>query len=292
MLSPYYSFIEDNLQIKNKDAQVVPFILWNVQDKYLIELTNHYGKNLTGVRDIILKARKEGFSSLILAIFATDFFVSDRPIGSITVADNRAETQKLLERGKFFIECAAQKHNRTLDDICESVTSSYLKSKVNGAEWFIGTAGSKVALRTETIQNAHFSEAAHFPDTDIITARETIEGASQMVDMGKGRIFIESTANGYGNYFQTLEEKAYKGSSQFRSCFFSAEELYSREWLEKKAKEFTTHEMYKQEYPSTREEAYMSSGSKFFDVGGIKHLQEQAREPAKVGTINSYGEIM
>ena len=288
----YWKFIETNFSIKDKTGQIVPFILNNPQDKYLTGMVNHYSRVLMGVRDIILKARKEGFSSLILAMFATDFLLEDYPVAAVTIADNKDETRKLLDRARFFMNSALAKSGKTIDDICDTSNKNELVNKINGATWTIGTAGSKTALRVDSIQNLHFSEAAHFPDTDIITARETIEGALQMVDQGIGKVFIESTANGYGNYYQNLEQRAYDGQSAFRSIFFGADELYSKEWLAEKEKEFTTREMFMQEYPLTREDAYMSSGSKFFDGQGIRYLQTLQREPLQTGNLSSYGEII
>lgn len=288
----YWKFIESNFKIKNKEGQIVPFILWNPQDKYLTSLVNHYGKPLVGVRDIILKARKEGFSSLVLAMFATDFLIEDYPVASVCIANTRDETRKLFDRCKFFINSALEKHGKSLDDICDTSNSNELRNKINGATINIGTAGSKTALRVDSVQNLHFSEAAHFQDTDIVTARETIEGALQMVDQAIGKVFIESTANGYGNYYQELEAKAHQGLSRFRSIFFSSRDLYSDEWLSQKEKEFTTREMFLQEYPMTREDAYMSSGSKFFSGEAIKYLQTIQHEPIRMGTLTSTGELL
>lgn len=288
----YQRFIESNLEIKNKEGYAKPFILNNPQDKYLLGMKTHYGKDLKGVRDIILKGRKMGFSSLILAMFATDFLLEDYPVASVCIANSRDETKKLLARAKYFMESCLAKTGKKLEDICDTSNTNELINKINGASFTIGTAGSKVALRVDSVQNLHFSEGAHFPDTDIITARETIEGALQMVDQGIGKVFIESTANGYGNYYQILEEKAYQGQSKFRSCFYGASELYSKEWLAEKEREFTTREMFLQEYPLTREDAYMSSGSKFFDTAGIRHLQDIAREPMQQGRISDRGELL
>ncbi len=288
----YWKFIESNFSIKNKKGQVVPFVLWNTQDKYLINITQHYGKDMNGVRDIILKARKEGFSSLILAMFATDFLIEDYPVASVCIADRRDETKKLFDRVKFFIASALAKKNLEISDICDVSNSDEMVNKTNGATFWIGTAGAKTAPRVESIQNLHFSEAAHFPDTDIITAKETIEGALQMVDQGTGKVFIETTAHGYGNYYQTLWAKAEQGKSKFRSIFFAASELYSPEWLKEKEKEFTSMEMFKQEYPNTPEEAFISSGSKFFDTAAIKWIQNtMIKKPIIEGNLNIYGEI-
>ncbi len=294
-MNKYYGFTEEHFKIKNKAGKIVPFTLWNTQDAYMLDLIKTYGKDLQGVRDIILKARKEGFSSIILAIFAVDFLTANNPIASVCIADTQDETKKLFQRVQFFVDSAAQKNwpGSTIEDICDVVNVNEMRNKRNGATFWIGTAGSKMAKRVESVQNLHFSEAAHFPDTDIITARETIEGAMQMVELGTGRIFIESTARGYGNYYQDLWSKAENEESKFRSVFFGADELYTPQWLAEKRKEFTTDEMFWQEYPLNPEQAFMSSGSKFFDASAIGWLKkETVRKPLIEGNLTQYGELI
>lgn len=289
----YQTFIESNFLIKNKAGKIVPFILNPAQDQYMIDLVKTYGDDLQGVRDQILKARKEGFSSLILAIFAVDFITSDDPIASVCISDTKDETKKLFNRGRFFIDSCLQKQGLQFEDLCDVSNSNEMRNKTNGAVMWIGTAGSKVALRTETVQNIHFSEGAHFPDTDIITARETYEGAMQMVDQGVGKIFDESTARGFGNHYQKRWELSSTGQSEFRGVFFSASVLYSPEWLAKKRLQFTTDEMFRQEYPDNPDEAFMSSGSKFFSTEGIAHLKkENVRKPIITGNISMEGEVV
>ena len=289
----YQRFIEANFRIKNKQGKVVPFILNRVQEKYMIDLARIYGDGLNNVRDQILKARKEGFSSLVLGIFAADFLMSPDPVASVVISDVKDEARKLFNRAKFYVESYATANNRLLSDIVDTDNANELKNKVNDAVFWIGTAGSRVALRTETVQNLHFSEGAHFQDTDIITARETYEGAMQMVDQGTGKIFDESTARGYGNHYQKRWALASKGESEFRAVFYGASELYSAEWLVKKRTQFTTEEMFKQEYPDTPEEAFMSSGSKFFNAASINKLQKEVvRPPIISGNISMTGELI
>ncbi len=289
----YETFIEKNFQIINKEGKIQRFITNRIQDRYYLDLRSHYGTNINGVRDIVLKARKEGISSLILAMFATDFLVAEYPIASVCISDKKEETKKLFTRAKFFIESALARHGKTLTEYCDVSNANEIRNKTNGAVFWIGTAGSKMASRAESVQNLHFSEAAHFPDTDIVTARETIEGALQMVEQGTGKVFIESTARGYGNYYQELWAKASTGESQFRPVFFSAKDFYSQEWLESKRKEFTTEAMFKQEYPNTPDESFMSTGSLFFDREAIRWLQKEVvREPIAQGYLNDYGELI
>src|ERR1700756_5753175 len=105
----YQRFIEQNFSIKDKEGRIRPFILNDPQDKYLLDIRTHYTKELKGIRDIILKGRKMGFSSLILAVFATDFLLEDYPIASVCIANSKDETKKLLGRARFFMESCLAK---------------------------------------------------------------------------------------------------------------------------------------------------------------------------------------
>jgi len=140
------------------------------------------------------------------------------------------------------------------------------------------------------VQNIHFSEGAYYLDTDRITAREMIEGTSQQVAQGTGIIFIESTANGYGNYYQHVWEKAKRGESTYRPRFFSWEEFYDKEWVEKKRGDFESEAMWKQEYPLTAREAFISSGTPFFDHAVLEKLLEKQVEPIKMGRLAQDGQ--
>lgn len=286
----YRDFIQDNFKIIDKRGKVVDFVFNEIQNKYYDDVVDRYGNNFQGTRDIILKARKEGISSLILALFATDFILSKDPIASVVIADTKPETTKLLKRARFYIESYLYKKEPSLriEDLCDVVSKYELVNCVNGAIFWIGTAGARVAPRVESVQNLHFSEAAHFQDTNIIQASEIIEGAAQMVEQGTGRIFIESTARGVGNYFHKLWRQAERRLSEYRPVFFSASDFYSQEWLEKKRRSFTTEEMGRQEYPLSPMEAFIMSGDNFFDKQVLDYLYKRAekRKPIYEGDLN------
>ena len=90
----YKRFIEDNLSIVNKNGQLVRFILNDIQNKYLLKATNN---------DIILKARQQGFSSLILALFTADFILKPNT-RNVIVADISDNAMELLDRVKLYLE--------------------------------------------------------------------------------------------------------------------------------------------------------------------------------------------
>ncbi len=62
----YKRAIEENLMIVDKDKQEVPFLLNKAQDHFLNNLTE---------RNVILKARKMGFSSVLLGMGIIKFIL-------------------------------------------------------------------------------------------------------------------------------------------------------------------------------------------------------------------------
>lgn len=291
----YKKFIEDNFLILDQELQTpVPFILKPVQVEYLEMLVaDHPG--MEGVREIILKARQEGFSSLILALFTVDFILRPYSV-SICVSHKRDATELLFKKVKFYLESFCQKNGITMKEYLSSETKGMIENRVNNAVFYIQTAGSKVGGRGGSARNLHFSEGAFYADTELITAEEMLTATAQQVPQGFGMIFIESTANGEGNYYQKEWERAYTDHvSNYTPRFFGWEKYYSPAWIEEKKKEFASLQKFQQEYPRTPEEAFIASGSPYFrnDILDIMLLAAKQKFPMiRSGTIAPDGEFI
>lgn len=286
------AFIEGEFTIVDKDNKEVPFRLNGVQEKYYETLVNEYSKSLNGAREIILKARQEGFSSLILAMFATDFITIPNSV-SICISHDRAATEKLFRKVHHYIESYCQKNGFSVKEYLSVDTKSELENATNKAFFYIKTAGSKVGARGGTALNIHFSEAAFFESTEKVTATEIIEASVQQVPQGKGMIFLESTGGDYGTYFQMAWEKAKRKEIVYRPRFFSWEEMYSDDYIEKKRLEYQTEEKFLTDYPRTDEEAFIHTGSPFFDRKILKWMRDNIqREPLRMGRLAMDGELI
>ena len=90
----YINAIQKSFLIVDKYHKTVPFILNEPQLQIL--------ESLRG-RDVILKARQEGISSLILALFAIDF-ISIENIRCVVISHEQGATQKLFDKVKFYLE--------------------------------------------------------------------------------------------------------------------------------------------------------------------------------------------
>ena len=181
----------------------------------------------------------------------------------------------------------------------------------------VDTANNMQAGRAFTIQNLHCSELAFWERPE-----EVMTGLMQSVpDEPNTMIIIESTANGVGNYYHNMWQDAESGNNDFVPIFIAWWELDSYRAVP--PKDFTPydyeHEIYgnevklaetfeldiaqlawrrytiknkcnndinrfKQEYPATANEAFLTSGKRVFDIGLINEYYQYVTE-AKRGEL-------
>lgn len=259
---PYAKFIEARLSIINKEGINVPFKLNDIQAAYVAKSSN---------RDIILKARQQGFSSFILAAFTADFLLKENS-NSVVVADKSDNAIALLGRVKHYLHAYEE---ATGTKIPLKYNSKYqLVNGANNATYTIGTAQEQDFGRSRTITNLHLSEAAFYPNLPNLLA-----GAAQAV-VPTGKLIIETTANGF-NAFKTLWDDSVLGGTAYQPLFFRASDFYDEQTLEQKRKELGER-LYKQEYPDNPLEAFITSGESYFDKEAMQYYLEQSVEPMKV----------
>jgi len=311
----YKKFIEENFMVLNKDTGLpVPFkFTWedvngdthSVQEKYYQLLQDEYGEEMEGVREIVLKARQEGMSSFVLALFTVDFLIRPYSV-SICISHRKDATDILFKKVKFYIKCYLENLSKKLGVPYETLekkwllsdNKSLLENAENHATFYIGTAGAKVGGRGGTANNILFSECAFYQDTELITAQEIVLGTSQMVAQGRGKIFIESTANGEGNYYHSEWERASlpadrdgNRQSAYKPRFFGWDEFYTEEWVNEKRKEFPNEKMWKQEYPKDPDEAFITSGTPYFDAMLLDAMMREAPDPISRGKFAPDGQL-
>lgn len=261
----YVKFIEARFKIIDKNGQIVPFILNPVQRRFMVEDSTQ--------RNIVLKARQQGFSSLILARFAVDF-ITKQNINCVVVADISDNAIALLERVKFFIKSCEEK---TGVKIPLKYNSKYeLYNPVSNCRYSIGTAENSEFGRSQTITNLHMSEAAFYKDM-----KKLMSGALQAV-VPDGLVVIETTANGF-NELKEFWDDSMMGQTNFTPLFYPASAFYDEEFLKLKKQELGR--MYEQEYPNSAEEAFLTSGSVYFDIHSLRNYLKDCREPISEGLI-------
>lgn len=285
----YKEFIEDNFLILDKETQQpVPFKLKPIQNKYYQFLQDDY-QDMEGLREIILKARQEGMSSLILALFTVDFIMVPYSV-SVCIAHRKADTETLFRKVKFYLESYCQKHGFDVNKYLKSDNKGLIESNEKDSVFFIGTAGSKVGSRGGSAKNILFSVCAFYQDTELITASEIVTATSQQVPQDRGMIFVESTANGTDNYYHAEWQRATRGESNYKHRFFGWQEAYTREWVEKKKGDFPNELLWKQEYPNDPDEAFITSGTPFFDKMVLQKMLDTKAQTVMKGRMTASGE--
>jgi hypothetical protein len=262
-LSNYLPFIRDNFKIIDKEGNEVHFDPNDVQVRYAEEGSGH---------DIILKARQQGFSSFILAVFTTDFILKENA-RCVVVADIEENAQELLDRVKQYIKSYEEINNTKVPLKYNSKTELY--NKATNARYTIGTAKATEFGRSKTITNLHLSEAAFYPNLSKI-----LKGAGNAV-VPTGRFILETTANGYSE-FKTLWDEAELGNKDFKPLFFAASDFYSEEELERKRRQAISESDYLQEFPESPADAFQTSGQCYFDLEALRAYITRVKEPLNV----------
>lgn len=260
-------WIHDYLHIVDKNGERIPFRLNKIQDKFLTE-------DMTG-RDIVLKARQQGFSSLILAMFTKDFLLKQNTY-NVVVADDTDNAQGLLKRVKDYIACWCEAMGIQPKDILKYNSKYELYFEAMNSTYHIGTAQNTQFGRSRTITNLHLSEVAFYPHMS-----EILAGALQAV-VPTGRVILETTANGF-NEFKDYWDNAKLGDSSFTPHFYPASAFYDIEFLEQKKKELGR--MFKQEYPNSDIESFITSGETFFNQEALEFYLQNIKQPIQEGVV-------
>lgn len=320
----YKGFIETYFQIIEEDGTKSPFKLNDIQLSYYNTLKEEYGADLTGARENVLKARREGFSSFIEALFMADFILSTLgklPVISGQVVSHKAEeVTPHIRRSNLYLDSYLEKEHLDRKTFLKMDNTSYIES-VTGAEYFVGTAGAKTLGRGGTLQNLHWTEVAFYPNTEILNAENIIYPAEQQIKDGIGKIFRESTGNTLTDYFAVEYYAGKNNETEYKSRFFPWFMFKSYRKEVPQGFEFTQEniafmdmyfitpeQMYwyiqkvlskrgvtkdgesrlkkaRREYPTTDREAFLVSGQMYFTAESIEIYQSSIRKPIVSGMI-------
>lgn len=305
-------YIENYLKIKSKKGVIIPFKFNPAQQK-LYDIVENLKKQNKPIRVIILKARQLGFSTLTEALLYHSS-VTRVGVSSLIVAHTEDATANLFTMSKLFHDYlppwlrVMTKTSNAQELIFENPTRDPVeKERRPGRRSRIrcATAGGQGVGRSATIINVHASEYAFWTGDK----ETTMLGIMQAVPNLPGTsVFIESTANGY-DAFKAQWDAAVTGESDFVPVFFAWFEnpeysmpvpenaIWSAGELELKARYNLkdeqliwrrwcirnncsgSEEMFKQEYPSCADEAFLTSGSAVFDNEVIIAQREKAPKP-------------
>lgn len=304
-------YIEKYLKIQDKNSKIVPFKMNKPQMKLYNALKKQYEQGKPQ-RAIVLKARQMGFSTLTEGIIFKKT-VTAFNIKSGIITHEASATDNLFNMSKRYLD-------NLPDEMKPQIKKSNAKELVFDSEKGTGlkgiikcmTAGNTTVGRSDTFQNLHISEYGFWGEKK----KDTLIGLLQSVPNTKDTmIVVESTANGYDD-FKDMWDDAVEGKSDFIPVFCAWWELdeYRKEYngFELNDEEIELKELYnlddeqlawrrwciqtncrgdinlfKQEYPSCPEEAFISSGNCVFDKEKIINRIQQIKdiEPLKQGSF-------
>lgn len=278
--------IEALFWIENKDAQIVPFMLNSVQRNYYAQRT---------IRDDILKARQQGFSSLILALFTVDFLITPN-IWCVCVSHEKEATKRLFRKVHLYLQ------RLPFEIPLDTSRTDMIVNQTTGGVFYVGTAGSRAFGQGDTVHRLHLSEFSRYSNPE-----RMVKNITPSVPQN-GIIIKETTANGMGNmhHREWLNEKA--GLSVFKPFFspwFMSKEYAlqppveqahtSQEkemmasyglteaqmyWRKQKISELGSEESFQEQYPASEMEAFISSGSSAFSKDAMSWMFTNTCRPA------------
>jgi hypothetical protein len=261
----YKRAIEERLTIINKNKQEVPFVLNPAQNDIMPKLT---------LRNLILKARKLGFSSLLESIATIKFLLGDNE-RCVTMSFDQDASQRHLERVKHYIYSFEHKNNVKIpfkyNSKNEMVYERILDDGRKVVNTFrIGTARSDSFGRGDDITFLHLTEVSQADSIE-----KLLSGVTQAL-VNDAMATFESTANGF-NSFKTFWDDSVAGLTGFTPFFYNPTWEYSKEFLD--AKKMELGRLFPQEYPMTAEEAFVSSGDPYFDRDALQWYLTKVIEP-------------
>lgn len=275
----YTRAIEENLKIVDKNKLEVPFLL-NKSQKDFIERSGDY--------NVILKARKMGFSSVLLAIGLIKF-LHGRNERIVSMSFDKEASGKQLERVKRFLasyeQINKQKIKLKYNTKFEMSFTVLPEEDPDGIGYTnslrVGTAKSTGFGRGDDITFLHLTEVSLADDIDTLLA-----GVGEAV-VNNAMVTLETTANGF-NAFKTFWDEASAGQRGYQAFFYDPTWEYDKEYLEGRRQRLG--KLYDQEYPATAEIAFLTSGDTYFNLESLREQKDRIDEWNKNGEFLNIGD--
>lgn len=318
---PYYA--QKCLKIRTKQAKVVPFSLNHAQ-LMLQEVVEKQLAETGMVRVIILKARQQGLSTYVGGRIYGRVSQSEAK-KALIVTHKSDSTTTLFNMTKRFHE--------NVPEIVKPSTSYSSKKEIVfdklDSSYTVATAGGDGIARGETLTHAHLSELAFWKES---VAKENLNGLLQSIpEEPDTEVYIESTANGVTGPFYEYWKGAVEGTNGYYPLFIpwfldnayrrkvpakfvrtpeedKLVELYGVDdeqlyWRRVKIGQ-NGADLFKQEYPATPEEAFLTTGRPVFDPIALTERSNELDGPIRrmaftidefeehpVGELSIYREI-
>jgi hypothetical protein len=291
LLEDFSYYAPNALHLRTKTAETVPFVFNEAQRRLVAVIEKQYAAE-GKVRVIILKARQMGLSTAVGGRLYSR--VSQRKSKKAIVVTHKAEsTQALFEMTQRFYEHTPE----ILKPVSKYSSRKELKFGVLDSGYAVSTAGGDGIGRGEMFTHAHLSELAFWPRS---SAAANFNGLMQAIPNAPDtEVYIESTANGVSGLFYDQWQEAVSGRSGFIPLFLPW--FIQDEYREPVGKDFKRSpeetklvklhkldneqlmfrrkkiamsgaDLFKQEYPCTADEAFLTTGRPVFNLEKIADM--------------------
>lgn len=307
LLQDFEFYAKHALKIRTKEGEIKPLVLNEAQQR-LNDAIEKQVETEGKIRVIILKARQMGLSTVVGGRLY--HWTSQHKAQKCLVITHHSDSTKALfdMTKRFHDQCPEILKPQTRYSSRRELAFSALDSS-----YIVATAGGEGIARGETITQAHLSELAFWPPS---TAKDNLNGILQAIPNAPGTaVFVESTANGVSGVFYELWKGACEGTNGFIPVFLpwfiqseyrepvpetfertpDEEELVKKFGLDDQQLMFRRKkiaqnglDLFMQEYPSTADEAFLTSGRPVFNPQQLNSLMETAPSPIK--RLNLVGE--
>lgn len=311
----FYLYCEKNLYIQDKQGMLVKFTPNSIQRKVVDYVIECIQKNVP-IRMIVLKARQEGVSTVVEAIILW-WTATHKNVNSKIVSHDRESATNLYSMFQRYYDNShpffkpSTKFRTKNDLLFNNEQNTGLNSNIS-----ISSAENTGTGRGLTIHWLHASEVAMWSN-----GAEILAGLLQTVPMSPNTaIFLESTANGVGDFFYNTWVAAKEGRSVFKPFFFgwhmhtdyqiptpklddyTQEELELIQnydltdeqiaWRRVKVMEFAGNEdKFSQEYPINEAEAFLVSGRPRFSIPRLQEMETSCKPAPTYELVEKKGEI-
>jgi hypothetical protein len=303
-------------RIQDKEGEIIRFVL-NYPQRHLLMVLEDMRLRGVPIRVVLLKARQWGGSTLVQLYQAWLMLFVVKGYSSAVVTSVEAQAKHI--RGMF--TRMAEEHPAEVMDVSLVPYEGSKNKKIKGRKNIIGVGSFEEPenLRSFTFQLLHLSECASWKETLLRKPESFVQAIRSTVPLKENTcIVLESTAKGVGNFFHKEWLAAKEGRSGYAPVFIPwfwidqyqikikdvnafIKGMTERDWelwslgatLEgiNWYNTFKTGENYddwqmEEEYPSTAESAFQSSGQRIFPLKYTLKMRDHCCPPEIIGELS------
>lgn len=290
-------YAKNILKIVTKEGETRPFTL-NSGQMYIHNLLNKQLEESGRIRALILKARQVGISTYVEGRFF--WKITQNHNANAFVLSHLAEsTNSIFNMVRYFYDNIP--HPAFKPPLQSQSASTLLFEGIN-SRYRVGTARSTQTGRGQTNRFVHGSEVAFYP-----AGSDIVAGLLQTVGGQNSEVILESTANGAGGWFYDQTMKSLRGETEWVTCFipwfwmdeyrrkpspyfeatpeeYKLAQLYNLDdsqlaFRRAKLDELGSSDLFRQEYPSTPLESFLTSGRCFVEDNCLKDAEQDCYTP-------------